>query len=54
MRDPEPRIDPPETEEKTCPRCGFAWPVYQVEDINHVILGCERCLLIMRNGAIQL
>lgn len=41
-------------ETRRCPVCGHDWPEYQVEDINHVVLGCEHCLTIKRGGVIQL
>ena len=38
---------------KRCPVCGWEWPEYIVEDINHVVLGCEECLTIKKDGVIQ-
>lgn len=53
MRDPERLITPREKKPKRCPACGAAWPEYSVEDIKHVVLGCENCLVILKNGMIQ-
>ena len=41
-------------EEVRCGVCGQSWPAYQVEDVNHALLGCESCLIIKRDGVIQL
>ena len=41
-------------EEVRCGVCGQSWPAYQVEDVNHALLGCESCLTIKRDGVIQL
>lgn len=38
---------------RRCPICGFENPTYIVEDINSVVLGCEFCLQIYREGRIQ-
>lgn len=38
---------------KFCPVCGREWPEYIVEDINHVVLGCDSCLIIKKDGVIQ-
>lgn len=40
-------------EKKICPVCGQEWPAYIVENINHVVLGCENCLTIKKDGVIQ-
>ena len=41
-------------EEMCCGMCGQIRPAYQVEDVNHALLGCENCLIIKREGVIQL
>ncbi|MDD5932253.1 MAG: hypothetical protein PUC45_07375 [Oscillospiraceae bacterium] len=40
--------------EGRCALCGRVRPVYEVEDVNHALLGCEGCLTIRRNGVVQL
>lgn len=37
-----------------CPLCGLDGPSYRVETPDHVPLGCERCLLVYRDGVVQL
>ena len=39
---------------KCCENCGQDNPTYQVYDINGVCLGCETCLTIKKEGAIQI
>ena len=41
-------------EEVRCGVCGQSWPAYQVEDVNHALLGCERCLTIREDGVVRL
>lgn len=43
MRDPEPRIEPPEVEPVLCPVCGAeCGEIYA--DIRSVVVGCDVCL----------
>lgn len=37
-----------------CENCGTAWPTYQIFDLNGVCLGCESCLMIKKEGVMQL
>ena len=40
--------------EEACPVCGLEAPSYRVETPDHRPLGCERCLLVYREGRMQL
>ncbi len=37
-----------------CPVCGWPRPKYRVEAPDRTPLGCEQCLIIRREGKIQL
>lgn len=39
---------------RRCGVCGQVRPKFSVEDVNHALLGCESCLIIKRDGVIQL
>ena len=39
---------------RRCGVCGQPGPVYEVEDVNHALLGCEECLTIRKDGVVQL
>ena len=43
-----------DTDRERCPLCGLDGPSYRVETSDHVPLGCERCLLVYRDGVVQL
>lgn len=37
-----------------CGVCGQVRPRFAVEDVNHALLGCERCLTIREDGVVRL
>jgi transcription initiation factor TFIIIB Brf1 subunit/transcription initiation factor TFIIB len=37
-----------------CPICGAKWPTYLIFDESRNPVGCEQCLMILKEGRIQL
>ena len=44
MRDPEPRIEPPEVEPVLCPVCGAECGTIYLQAITGTPFGCDECL----------